>query len=372
MSVSRYIRVMISSRCNDTLTFQGKQSTLSEVRENLRETIEGEKLFGKLTFEVWINESAPAAEGSSDSWDTCIEQVRDADLVVVLYNGNAGWTKESGGVGICHAELQAALEDGAAKVRIISIPPADKATLRSATNESFKKYVASQSRFWSAAKTGDEIIPLVRDALHAAVIDMVRLGTREARKGKYDTGGALDWSRLDFVRRKESMERVMRECLKRRSKSRIQAGRVIVSISDRELLMETHAIPGPTSLAAARELVGQPFTKDYLSAPVLRRGIVGPVHLIACQKTVSESQCLSIIGVPDVIIVGSSFGMFVADKVNKVQLLFLANCRDETTTKIGIQRALEWLDQSGEDRLVIERAASRAKIVHAVAKEQQN
>jgi hypothetical protein len=59
----------------------------------------------------------------------------------------------------------------------------------------------------------------------------------------------------------------------------------------------------------------------------------GPVHLIACQRSVTESQALRQLGFPDVTVVSPPFGVYVVDEVQKVQLIFLANCRDPTSTR---------------------------------------
>jgi hypothetical protein len=47
--------------------------------------------------------------------------VDDADVVLGLYNGNAGWTGSTSGVGICHGELKRALDTALAKVRLIQL-----------------------------------------------------------------------------------------------------------------------------------------------------------------------------------------------------------------------------------------------------------
>ena len=57
------------------------------------------------------------------------------------------------------------------------------------------------------------------------------------------------------------------------------------------------------------------------------------------------------------------------DDVQKIQLVFIANCRDETATRQGVQRVFDWLEQTGGGALLSSRAASRAKIVRAIAKE---
>jgi hypothetical protein len=61
MALSRNIRIMISSRCNDRFAIDDKKSpTLSKTRKELKTEIEAQELFGNTAFEVWINEEAPA------------------------------------------------------------------------------------------------------------------------------------------------------------------------------------------------------------------------------------------------------------------------------------------------------------------------
>jgi hypothetical protein len=71
-------------------------------------------------------------------------------------------------------------------------------------------------------------------------------------------------------------------------------------------------------------------------------------------------------------VVSAPFGVFVADPVQMVQFAFIVNCRDETSTRHGLQRFLEWLNQTGEDSRVAGRAQSRSRIVAAVAREARN
>ena len=92
----------------------------------LKQEIEAEKLFGKEAFEVWINEDEPPEPGAQDSWDLCVEQAREADLLLVLYNGNAGWSLSSGDIGICHAELMTAFSESPGKVSVVSLLDSDK------------------------------------------------------------------------------------------------------------------------------------------------------------------------------------------------------------------------------------------------------
>src|SRR5580704_9984988 len=79
-------------------------------------------------------------------------------------------------------------------------------------------------------------------------------------------------------------------------------------------------IPTSMSTAAARELVGQPFLNDYQQTETWPVETNGPVHVIACQKSVSEAQAVRQPGFPDVIVVFAPFGVYVADDVQKIQM----------------------------------------------------
>jgi hypothetical protein len=118
------VRVMISSRSKQNFPYKGKvDAQLSDIRKDLAAIIEKEELFGEPLFEAWINEVAPAAEGTADIWDKCIDEVRKAELVIALYNGDAGWAKAGGEIGICHAELSEGYSKAPAKVRILQMTP---------------------------------------------------------------------------------------------------------------------------------------------------------------------------------------------------------------------------------------------------------
>jgi len=50
-----------------------------------------------------------------------IEAVKDCDILLVLSNGNAGWAKNKGDIGICHAELMTGLSQASGKVSLVSL-----------------------------------------------------------------------------------------------------------------------------------------------------------------------------------------------------------------------------------------------------------
>ena len=97
--------------------------------------------------------------------------------------------------------------------------------------------------------------------------------------------------------------------------------------------------------------------------------MAGLVHLIACHRGATESQSLKHLGFPHATVATTRSWVYVADEVQKVQIAFLANCRDETTSNLAIQGFFEWLAQVQEEMRLSARAAARSRIVRAIARE---
>jgi hypothetical protein len=342
---------------------------LSEIRRELKREIEASQIVGRKVFEVWINEESPPKGGSWDSWDVCMEAVADCDVLLALSNGNAGWAKGPGDIGICHAELMTGLSASPGKVflvdlgTVVSSKPDQKSR-----DERFQQYLRDQSLFrGGTVKTVEDLKVRVRGALAEAVVSLAQRGVREASKGKFHSGEALDWTRLDFAGRQAQIAGVLAKSLKARAGARDVGTGVSVEIGGKQVLISPRAIPAAMSVASAREMVGQPFLKDFEAHEVLEsEAMVGPVHLIGCHKSVSEPQALRILGFPDATVVAAPFGVYVADDIQKIQMIFIGNCRDESSTRHGVQRMFEWLLQTGEGDRLAARAASRARIVEVI------
>jgi hypothetical protein len=362
---------MISSRCLDFFPAGQTATRLSDIRKELKSEIEAMEIAGKKPFEAWINEETAPQGGKWDSWDVCIQAVKDCDILLAISNGNAGWANTAGGVGICHAELMMGLSMAPAKVRLVALDniPITK-NADGIRNQRFQEYVDKQSLFrGGTVKAVEELKNRVKEALYDALVCLAQAGVREASKGKFHSGEALDWSRLDFAARQTEMVRVLRDSILARSGSLEESGKVFVRMNGHEILCEPHAIPAALSVGSARELVGQPFLRDHLLASKLTGKRGGPLHIIACHKTATESQAAKLLGFPDATLVTAPFGVFVADQIQKVQFAFITNCRDDSNTRHGLQRFFEWLTQTGEEAHLATRAIARARIVRAIAKE---
>jgi hypothetical protein len=372
MARSSRLRVMISSRC-ETKFPQAGGRRLSAIRLDLKKEIEEMKIAGRTAFEVWINEETPPKGGTWDSWDVCIQAAKDCDILLVISNGEAGWAGNEGEVGICHAEMMTGLSLAPAKVRLIALPnvppTANEAGQR---NRRFQEEVSKQSLFRGGVVNDEAALnSRVFEALHDAVIALTQAGVADAARGKYHSGAALDWSRLDFRARRDQMVAVVRESLRARPASKEEGGRIFVTLNGIEVLVEVHAIPAALTVGPAREMVGQPFLRDHELSDSLKGKVGGPIHVIACHRTATESQAAKLLGFPDATNVSAPFGVFVADPVQKVQFAFIANCRDEAMTRHGVQRFFAWLQQTNEEVNVAARARSRAHIVRAVAQVQE-
>ena len=71
----------------------------------------------------------------------------------------------------------------------------------------------------------------------------------------------------------------------------------------------------------------------------------------------------------DFTVVEGSFGVYAADKTQKIQLCLLSDCADPGSTRNAVTRYFEWLGRSGELPMLVERAAARRRIIDAVLAE---
>jgi hypothetical protein len=166
MAKSSKLRVMISSRCNDFFPTGQTKLRLSDIRKALKVELEKLEIFGKRVLEVWINEEAPPMAGTWDSWDVCLEAIKDSDIVIAIANGHAGWAQTGGDIGICHAELATALAQSPAKVRIVALPNvAIGRGDEGERNRRFQQYLAAQNLFrGGAAQTVDDCVQRTKEA----------------------------------------------------------------------------------------------------------------------------------------------------------------------------------------------------------------
>lgn len=372
MAAPKKIRIMISSRCEDKITYKGSMQKLSVLRQDLKKELEAEKLFGEQAFDVWINEDAEAAAGSESSWTECEKQVNQADLVLVIYTGNAGWIKKGhdGDIGICHAELLTVMSKTPGKARCVLFEHSELPMPTEDVHKRFQDYYNKISLFRSKAISVEELFKEVKKAIREASIELVHLGVRESSRNRFITGDALNWTRMSFDERSEAIKSVITKALLESYKGSKSSGEgLILHLTGKKVFLAIHGVAAAMSNSFARESIGQPFAKDHERLSDLKKDVIGPVHIIGCHKGVTESQAAKVLGLNEIMTVDGPFGIYIADPIMKIQMIFLENCRDETTTRHAIQRLMEWFEQTDEIVELIARAGSRKKIVEAIAAE---
>jgi len=368
------LSLMISSRCRDKVLFGGRLVEMTVVRKEIKRTLEAIRPSGVQLFDVWIHEDESQTSARESTWDTCMRRARQSDVVLVLYNGNSGWSGSHGEVrdhvGICHAEFAEAYDKAADKVRCIQFDPVARPK-KGSPDEAFQQYFKSQDVPANQVSTGDEAVEAAAKLAIAAILSLARAGVGVNSLGKYFSGEALKWTRLDFQARREVTRNAVVEFLSARYNGGKQAAAgesiVICPVSGKKVAFVCDCIPSTLGTAGARELVGQPFLKDHVIARNFPEEVAGPVHLIACQKGVTESQAIRQLGFPDAVVVSAPFGVYVVDDVQKIQMVFIAQCRDQTTTRLKVQLFLRWIEGQGEDKLLAERAGARRRIADLIA-----
>lgn len=368
------LTIMISSRCKDMIYFKNEAIQLTSLRNKIKEMINKETLFSENLLTTWINETAEPANANEDAWEHCLRQAREADLFICLYNGNSGWCRSGNtGFGICHAELEAALASGRSKVQLIELPrPLDGAD--EPKDQSFQNYVKKLNLFRGGEVTCEnQLYTRVGEAITGALVNLSRRGKNSSAKDKYDRGDALNWTRMSFEQRKSEIETVILSALSEKNRLHEPPLYTIIPINNMDVIFRVSAVPGPMSVAEAREMVGRPHLSDHQVATEFPKSkVIGPVHVVGCHKGITESQALSVLGIPDAVLVKSGFGIYVADNIQKAQIVFLNNCRDPATTRHSTQLFFDWLENSGEADPLCQRAKSRRKIINSISRELSN
>lgn len=358
---------MISSRCNDNFPATNEGRSLSDIRRDIKKRLERIKLLDNQLFEVWINEENPPMEGTWDSWEVCMRAISQCHIFIALYNGHAGGASNSGENGFCFDELEHALNQTRSKVRIINLGNAVVSTDdEKDRNERFQEFVKDQAIFYGKQVNDEkEFFSILNKAVYDALIKLADAGKFEGSRGKFHSGDPLNWSRLNYQQRHDRMVEVLTDALVRRGHA--VEGHLFVHLFKRDVLFIPEAIPDSMSISQAKEMVGQPFLKDHIFSKILQGDKGGPVHIIACQKGATESQAKKLLGFPDATVVSAPFGVYVADNIQKIQFVLITDCRDETSTRSGVQRFFEWMKQNKEDIRLSNRAWGRTRIITEIA-----
>jgi len=370
LAKSSKIRVMISSRCNDMFPLKAKERIkLTDLRLKLKREIEKAELLGSYPYEVWVNEDATTS-AERDSWEECMRQARECDIFLMLYNGNAGWKGEGeySSVGICEAEFQTAYSTAPGKITIMDIFERDSpGKPAQAHDRSFQARIARENLFGPRPKDPAALEQAIRKAIVSRTIDLAQKGASEAGRGRGYIGPALDWKRLPYPDRRDRM--IASALAGLGAKAGSDGRSCTANIDGQAILFRIGAVPDSLSIAAAREMVGQPHLGDDACSAALNKCFGGPVHVVACHRGATEARAQRMLGFPNATVVAAPFGIYVVDPVQAVQLVLIGNCVDDNATRLGVQRFLDWLPQSGQRPILVRVAKKRKEVVTLLARQ---
>ncbi len=374
------LELMISSRCQTEIRKDdaGATETLSALRTRAKAHLESSFSEGtERLFDVWINEDE-RDQTLDESWYSASEErARRAELVIVLFTGDSG-SRRTGTMGVCHAELVAALADTRTKVRLVDLRPAISHIVDDAADHAFVKDVTGRGWVFQEASTGDAAVACIAGEALAAVRTLAHHGSLDLRRSS-KSGSEIEWGRKPFDERKNLMETTLVNALGEVMGPDDAAvgptpprGRAAIGvIRGRRVLFVCHGAPQGLALAASREMVGQPFLQDHLLASGLKASgkdaVLGPVHVIASMTAPTEAQARRLLGFPDATVVKDAWGVWVSDPLQRIQMVLLDRCTSESAVRARVQQAIDWLGSTGEDATLLERAERRARIVLAMA-----
>jgi hypothetical protein len=360
--------VFISSRNLDPIVINDSPGeSLTEVRLFLKDKLEAELFLGEKYLLVEINETF-GMDGTENSYNICMQHAAEADLVIVLYNGEAGWGPDGNGIGICHAELDAAFQASSKKVAIVDISkfsPVPAATGEAATrNSAFKNYYTKLNRFNNPLKLrkADQTAEGFRNALLKSLQNIIsrHFAARIAHSNMYyamsaNNTVAKDWQQLNY------------EPLSVQMKERLSA------LADKDLFFKdalkiSHAIPDRMSEPDARSYTGRPFLSDQDA--ITQKGVpdtaTGPLHFIAVFGPATVSQVKGIIGYPDISVIKDDFGYYLWEQHMHIQLVVLTDCTTPVAIATKFQLFQTWATGNDEVDKINNRAKARSHILRSI------
>lgn len=362
------LKIFLSSRNNDKVSINGVTGdTLTEIRKFIKKELEGTKFFGKDLFEIKINEDFGAST-STDSYNKCLQEVRDSDFVIALYSGAAGWAPTGIDLGICHAELDTAMNISTHKTAIIDISKyfaintTDKDEIK--RNKLFNDYLVEQNTFNNPLKLSKanesndgfkrELLASIQNVIYKHFSERIKISNIYFNLGG-NTKISLDWKKLKYSDRNKNITTILKD---------------LISLSPdfKIFISEAFSIPDNMSVEDAKSFTGRPFLKDQDLIPTKKTKPTkfGPIHFIGVYGNATEIQVKNLIGFPDISAIRDDFGIYVWEQNTHVQLVFLTECKTPEAVKSKFLLFNNWCRSSREYDNIIKRAEARFHILKSI------
>jgi hypothetical protein len=363
------LKIFLSSRNNDKIVINGVVGdTLTEIRKYIKKELEDTKFFSKDFFDIRINEDFGAST-STDSYNKCLEEVRESDFLIALFSGASGWAPVGIDLGICHAELDAAMNISTRKTAIIdiskyfTIKTSDAMEIK--RNTIFSQYLTDQNTFNNplklarAKETNDgfkeELLASIKNVIYKHLNDRIELSNIY-----FNLGGnnkiSLNWKKLKYSDRDKNITTLLKDLL-------------LASPDFTPFVCTSFSIPDNMSIEDAKSFTGRPFLKDQdlITIPKKRKpGKFGPIHFIGVYGNATEIQVKNLIGFPDISAIKDDFGIYVWEQNTHVQLIFLTECRTPESVKSKFLLFNNWCRANGEYTNITKRAEARFHILKSI------
>ena len=363
------LKIFLSSRNNDKVSINGVTGdTLTEIRKFIKKELEDTKFFGKDLFEIKINEDFGAST-STDSYNKCLQEVRDSDFVIALYNGVAGWAPTGIDLGICHAELDTAMNISTHKTTIIdiskyyTISTTDKDEIK--RNKLFNDYLLEQNTFNNPLKLSKanesndgfkrELLASIQNVIYKHFSERIKLSNIYFNLGG-NTKISLDWKKLKYSDRDKNITAILKDLIS-------------LSPNFKIFISEAFSIPDNMSVEDAKSFTGRPFLKaqDLITTTKKNKPTkFGPIHFIGVYGNATEIQVKNLIGFPDISTIRDDFGIYVWEQNTHVQLVFLTECKTPEAVKSKFLLFNNWCRSNREYDNIIKRAEARFHILKSI------
>ena len=273
------------------------QHTLKELREHLLEKLTSQMFLGKQPLEVLINEKTFTGTLTTDAFDNCMRELRSAHIIIILYNGEAGWAiaDSASANGICHEEALVAMNEFSdmsyiLNLRDFSILPetgdaaAANQTYSDDISGSFPTMVKIEAQNFDELKTRTltQVEKYVLSAIGRAMASQKVLVA-----GSSTFGDTLDWSKQTYAERKTLLEQKMKEVFEPMD-------------AFTKVFKSYHGIPDNMSVADAREY--DRATVFYMSTRLLKiaGSRAGSYILYPFMEMSRKDRRKSLVGYPDI------------------------------------------------------------------------
>jgi hypothetical protein len=363
------LKIFLSSRNNDKVSINGVTGdTLTEIRKFVKKELEDTKFFGKDLFEIKLNEDFGATP-STDSYNKCLQEVRDSDFVIALYSGAAGWAPIGIDLGICHAELDTAMNISTHKIAIIDISKYNTISTKNPDeikrNKLFNDYLIEQNTFNNPLKLSKanesndgfkrELLASIQNVIYKHFSERIKLSNIYFNLGG-NTKISLDWKKLKYSDRDKNITSILKDL-------------ITLSPDFKTFISEAFSIPDNMSVEDAKSFTGRPFLNDQdliLTTKKTKPTKFGPIHFIGVYGNATEIQVKNLIGFPDISAIRDDFGIYVWEQNTHVQLVFLTECKTPEAVKSKFLLFNNWCRSNREYDKIIRRAEARFHIIKSI------